>query len=575
MKTLLSILILAATVTVQAQGVKDSDLPATSALNGTERIRLLQTNNSTNRNVIAPVASVLVTGWTTNANVVVTNLGFIPGTSYSWNWESNLLSAASNNTLTLTGAEIYTNGKSGSAFYFTSSNSLAATNLMPSSSSAKTFSVWFKYAIGANPVDSQGIFSYGASGAGNSFELLLNDGSVHNFWAGNGSTFITFGNSGLFDNNWHLATVVFTNGTMNCYTDSVLSASGTSSQTISTANNLNMGVRLYGSGFYKGGLDEANVFNRALTTNEVVSLFNSPTNKISSYTTNTTLVTNTGVLNLPPGAFGAGSGGVTSVNGNSGVVTVTPGVTNISNFGNGAVRSTAVASAGNISNPGMEQEWTDFIDNFTFGGLNSDNVSNGSKAGSWILNGYATATYGNLGGYHIYNSRYGGDNRSEVWRPKDPLGNGSDGGGYFLFEGRYSPSAPDRDGIYANYLQHDQYGNVGIGHLGLASDDTSSNNKNPDAKVTVYGTQNYPAFNVHTNGYGSGSGFKVDKLGQATSPIGLGIGGTQTAAVSNDFVVAYGTLGTTTNYLLRVINGSLVSYWTTTGATINSKQLAP
>ena len=213
-----------------------------------------------------------------------------------------------------------------------------------------------------------------------------------------------------------------------------------------------------------------------------------------------TVTTNTGVLQL---------GNLALSN------SVPKPLTNFVNYGNGAIAETTSYS-GDYTVSGVNGVGHAFFDaadgHFLYAALGYDDVSNGSLAGQFALLGYATQPLGNLCGSHVINTRISGDNRTFVFRGKDPAGNGTDGGGYNLFETRYKPSSPDSgEGVYANWLLSDEYGNVAIGQLGQAVDAPNSTWRTK-FKVGILGSTagNYPAF-----GFDSLSGSY--SIGTATS----------------------------------------------------------
>lgn len=129
------------------------------------------------------------------------------------------------------------------------------------------------------------------------------------------------------------------------------------------------------------------------------------------------------------------------------------------------------------------------------------NANDGTSTyGQFSLFGTAINAYGNLCGWHVWNTNLNGglvasDRRAHVVRMKDPAGtntaNWTDKGNYVLWENRLSLAAVDRGNspytlVYANYLMCDEFGNVGLGDLGQRSDDPAQNMLHPWGKTTFY-----------------------------------------------------------------------------------------
>jgi hypothetical protein len=193
--------------------------------------------------------------------------------------------------------------------------------------------------------------------------------------------------------------------------------------------------------------------------------------------------------------------------------------------------------------------WKDLANNLPFAAVEYNSVEDGSKAGALATFGIATENYGNLAGYHVYNSNIGGDNRAFVFRVKDPAGGSGDQGAYVLYETRFNPSSPDwTGGTYANWLVSDENGNVGIGQLGEASDSPGTP-LHPPFKVSAYGSDGtgaYPAF-----GFASLNG----SYSLANTPV--------SGAIEYDGTHFYFTEGSTRKQL-QLVNSTAQTPWTST-----------
>jgi hypothetical protein len=180
----------------------------------------------------------------------------------------------------------FTTGKVGNAFTFNGSNYVG---LPTNSLSLTSFS--FNFWIFNPSVQSNTIFSdYGNDGQQKGIYIDLTNGNSHTIRlvAFNNSTNYTVvsagGNSG-FINRWSMATITFSGTSVNIYLDGSLVSTGTMPNAINYvassfpcigAFKSNNGTP---SGYLSSGtkLDAFTIWNRALTANEVLSLYNEGT----------------------------------------------------------------------------------------------------------------------------------------------------------------------------------------------------------------------------------------------------------------------------------------------------------
>lgn len=243
------------------------------------------------------------------------------------------------------------------------------------------------------------------------------------------------------------------------------------------------------------------------------------------------------------------------------LISIVAGISNVAQtaVGSGSLLTYTLTENGFTAGWGGNQPtfiFQDGTDKFQYAAIGYDDISNGSQSGQFSLRGRAIVNFGNLGGFHVNNMWLSGDNRTFVFRPKDPEGLlAADGGGYNLFETRFIPGAPDKGGdLYSNNLLFDNTGNVGIGHLKQGSDDPSaigSTFRRPWAKVSVYGSSNYTALAITNGGPGS-----VSDLFEARGATGV-------------VVISYaGNVGIGTNNpgaALHVVGGIIASDFTGSG----------
>ena len=142
-----------------------------------------------------------------------------------------------------------------------------------------TLSCWVK--ISGSTGSNQGFIYKDAAGAGRSYKLQL-QGSTNlaNFTIFNGGTaFHTYSTSTINDGNWHHIVAVYTPSTsVVVYVDGVAETTNTSSVPASIDNDpvpFELGRRADGVFYLQGSLDEVAVFNTALTSGNVTSIYNS------------------------------------------------------------------------------------------------------------------------------------------------------------------------------------------------------------------------------------------------------------------------------------------------------------
>lgn len=102
-----------------------------------------------------------------------------------------------------------------------------------------------------------------------------------------------------YDTNWHHLVYTFNGTTISAYVDSVLRASGpiTISQTHTNPFNIGRGFDDFGNDFsFIGKIDDFGIWNRALTVDEIVGLYNAEN-------TCQSLVINTGLLSFNPPTY--------------------------------------------------------------------------------------------------------------------------------------------------------------------------------------------------------------------------------------------------------------------------------
>lgn len=179
----------------------------------------------------------------------------------------------------------YDTGKINNAGVFNGSSSkFVLPNLNVSGSSARSISCWIKPDV-VNSLDT--IFASGVSATMNNFDLFIGQSTGSVYLSFNGGDVGT-GNVLTAGNYYHIV-AVFDGGvqslsTCHIYLNGVeqsLTQYGTSGQTVNTTNsNYAIGTDPVTAGrYFDGQIDEACIFNRALSSTEVTELYNSGAGK--------------------------------------------------------------------------------------------------------------------------------------------------------------------------------------------------------------------------------------------------------------------------------------------------------
>ena len=161
-------------------------------------------------------------------------------------------------------------GKFGNAGEFNGSSSyVLASSFMPTGSNPRSASAWVKTTISnANMT----ILFSGSSGSNNAFIFRILNGQLGIAFWGNDHDFTA---TGLTDGNWHHVVATYDGSAAKVYLDGDLIGTG-SAGAVST-NSGNFAIGAYNNGvdaLFNGKIDQVRIFNRAITANEVTTLYN-------------------------------------------------------------------------------------------------------------------------------------------------------------------------------------------------------------------------------------------------------------------------------------------------------------
>jgi hypothetical protein len=202
---------------------------------------------------------------------------------YPFNGNANDESGNGNNGI-VNGASLTTDrfGNLNEAFSF---NGITNFIEVPTSKSIEftnsyTLSGWFNADIwfGTSISDRTIISKNACTGGSGGYEIMIggNDGNIANTGVITGKSFV-LRSTGYSINNWYMVTATFDGSTVKLYVNGILTNSQAISGSIQNSSQpLHFGRRCGGSIYdqwFKGEIDDFRLYNRALTQNEINSLF--------------------------------------------------------------------------------------------------------------------------------------------------------------------------------------------------------------------------------------------------------------------------------------------------------------
>jgi len=173
------------------------------------------------------------------------------------------------NTGTISGATYLSSSYGNLSFVSSNSNfvSFASTSNIPSGNANYTISTWFKpSSLGTKGLVGWG--NYGTTNQSNSFKLSAT--GLVNSWGSNDLSVTTSLSTGT----WYNAVATFNGTTRQIWVNGVSVGSDTpTSHNVTTTSNLTIG-RTNNTEYFDGSIGEVQIFNRALTSNEIVTNYN-------------------------------------------------------------------------------------------------------------------------------------------------------------------------------------------------------------------------------------------------------------------------------------------------------------
>jgi hypothetical protein len=210
------------------------------------------------------------------------------GIAAYWSLDSTGFTDSSGNGYTLTSNNVVLNspvtvgtGKVGGCAVFNGTNYLSSTSVPSTNLSEVTVSVWVKN-DGSKIASYPDVVSLGQMNNGTRFEVLLNTDNPYKtlLSINNGAYLLGDNTINILDGNWHhiVATGSSTASQAKLYIDGTLINTISISSLSINLNYTSIGDCIYAPGTinrFVGSVDEVGIWNRALTSTEVTSLYNS------------------------------------------------------------------------------------------------------------------------------------------------------------------------------------------------------------------------------------------------------------------------------------------------------------
>ncbi|MFC3812839.1 LamG-like jellyroll fold domain-containing protein [Lacihabitans lacunae] len=486
-------------------------------------------------------------------------------------------------------------GEDGKAMQFNGTNGLIVIDNWQTitGGSARSISVWFKTSL---PIKTEYMVSWGNYGnfwASYLGTYMWNGGRYLGFVGYNSDNFIT-NPFQFYDNSWHHMIITYENSNKNLYVDGVLQKTTTGALS-TTSTKLRLGSNSGGGDLYSGALDDVRIYNRALTLQEIQTMYLS---EVPS-TYNTELVKigsdrfihNTGIANTYMGVraglnsngsnntfYGFESGQSGSAGDNNTFMGTSAGKVNVGSantfIGANAGKATSSGSENIFVGSGSGTNNTTANNNIFLGSgsgqtntIGGANIYIGSKAGSIqntganVMIGFAAGQYSESGADNVFLGYYAGRGASSSERNTGRrnvfIGRQS---GYSNTTGQYNTYS----GYYSGYKNTTGIANSHIGYLAGFNQDVGNHN------TTVgYSSGTYMSSGQNNTFVGSGSGrgtsASILNSGDNNSLLGYAAGYNLTTGSENSFIGSVSGYSNTTGAANTLI-GRESGYNLTTGS---------
>ncbi len=193
-----------------------------------------------------------------------------------WDGEGDANDIIGTNHGTLMNGTTFATGKVGQAFSFDGVDdwveNIAPTGL-PVGNATRSIDLWFKTPRNLSSSTEAALVQYGTPSGSNMFGLITSvncPGKLYFF----GNSDDLCGTTTILPDTWYHGAVTYDGATLKLYLNGQLENSGSKSlNTVLNANGLTIGLRP-GSSNWQGLIDELEVFNRALSADEIAAIYN-------------------------------------------------------------------------------------------------------------------------------------------------------------------------------------------------------------------------------------------------------------------------------------------------------------
>jgi PKD repeat protein len=291
-----------------------------STISPNNQVKVRQTSSASNS---ATTTATLTIGSITKDFSVTTAASGDPNASGLiawWKAENNIYDSVGGNHGTALNGATYATGKVGQAFSFDGVDDyvqVAAPVGLPTGSSERTISVWFKTPRDLTSSPNSCIIIYGTGEPGKNFSLITNESAPGKlFFAGNYSDLA--GTTTMSPDTWYHGAVTYDGITLKLYLNGSLENSAALSlDTVLNGNGLTIGRYLSDpADIWEGQIDEVKIYSRALSASEVKNLAGKPDD--FSFTAQTGMPLSTAIVSNPITVTGISSSSPISISGNSG-----------------------------------------------------------------------------------------------------------------------------------------------------------------------------------------------------------------------------------------------------------------
>jgi hypothetical protein len=249
-------------------------IPATVSLNNLVKVR--QTSSGSYSTLTT--ATLTIGGVSGVFNVTTAALGDPnnSGLVSWWRGDGNGLDAMGINHANLVGNPAFQNGVVGQAFSFNGTSQYAqmqSSGYLPLGSNPRTVSLWFKTPRNLSSSTESGLFQYGYPALGNMFGLITSVSAPGKLYFYGGGRDLA-GTTTIQPDTWYHGAVTYDMTTLRLYLNGRLEADAPLSlNTGEDGNGLTVGNRWNGGAKWEGLIDEVKIYSRALTANEIRSLY--------------------------------------------------------------------------------------------------------------------------------------------------------------------------------------------------------------------------------------------------------------------------------------------------------------